>query len=45
MNSSCSIDSSGSLSLSGSTNNIRWQIANSDTSAGTFSLLIRQGRR
>jgi hypothetical protein len=43
MNSSCSIDSSGSLSLSGSTDNIRWQIANSDTSAGTFSLLIRQG--
>ena len=43
MNSSCSLDSSGSLSPSGSADNIRWQIANSDTSAGTFSLLIRQG--
>jgi uncharacterized protein len=43
MNSSCSLDSSGSLSPSGSADNIRWQISNSDTSAGTFSLLIRQG--
>jgi uncharacterized protein len=43
MNSSCSLDSSGSLSPSGSADNIRWQILNSDTSAGTFSLLIRQG--
>ena len=43
MNSSCSLDSSGSLNPSGSADNIRWQISNSDTSAGTFSLLIRQG--
>jgi hypothetical protein len=42
MNSSSSLDISGSLS-SGSANNIRWQITNSDTSDGTFSLLIRQG--
>ena len=43
MNSSCSLDISGSLAASGSADNIRWQIANSDTSDGTFSLLIRQG--
>ena len=43
MNSSCSLDSSGSLSASGSVNNIRWSIQNSDTGSGTFSLLIRQG--
>jgi len=43
MNSSCSLDSSGSLNPSGSENNIRWAIQNSDTSQGTFSLLIRQG--
>jgi hypothetical protein len=42
MNSTGSEDASGSLA-SGSADNIRWQIANSDTSAGTFSLLIRQG--
>jgi len=42
MNSSSSIDVSGSLA-SGSTDNIRWQIQNRDTSSGTFSLLIRQG--
>jgi hypothetical protein len=42
MNSSSSLDSSGSL-VSGSTDNIRWQIANRDTGSGTFSLLIRQG--
>ena len=42
MNSSSSIDASGSL-LSGSAVNIRYQILNSDTSSGTFSLLIRQG--
>jgi hypothetical protein len=33
---------SGSL-VSGSVDNIRYQIANRDTSSGTFSLLIRQG--
>jgi len=42
MNSSSSLDASGSL-LSGSADNIRWQITNADTSSGTFSLLIRQG--
>jgi hypothetical protein len=43
MNSSCSLDSSGSLNPSGSADNIRWAIQNSDTGSGTFSLLIRQG--
>lgn len=43
MNSSCSLDASGSLIDSGSSDNIRWQIANRDTGSGTFSLLIRQG--
>jgi hypothetical protein len=42
MNSTGSIDVSGSL-ISGSIDNIRYQILNSDTSSGTFSLLIRQG--
>jgi hypothetical protein len=42
MNNTGSEDVSGSLA-SGSADNIRWQVANSDTSAGTFSLLIRQG--
>jgi phage tail sheath protein FI len=42
MNSSSSLDSSGAL-LSGSNDNIRWQIVNADTSSGTFALLIRQG--
>ena len=42
MNSTGSIDVSGSL-VSGSLDNIRYQILNSDTSSGTFSLLIRQG--
>jgi hypothetical protein len=42
MNSSSSLDSSGSL-VSGSVNNIRWQITNRDTGSGTFSLLVRQG--
>jgi hypothetical protein len=42
MNSSSSLDASGSL-VSGSSDNIRWQIANADTSSGTFSLIIRQG--
>ena len=43
MNSSCSLVSGGSLSASGSANNIRWQITNQDTSQGTFSLFIRRG--
>ena len=42
MNSSSSLDVSGSLA-SGSSDNIRWQILNADSSSGTFSLLIRQG--
>ena len=41
-NSSSSLDTSGSLA-SGSTLNVRWQIANANTSSGTFTLLIRQG--
>jgi uncharacterized protein len=42
MNSSSSIDASGALE-SGSVDNIRYQISNTDTASGTFSLLIRQG--
>lgn len=42
MNSSSSLNSDGTLP-SGSTDNLRWQILNSDTSSGTFSLLVRQG--
>jgi hypothetical protein len=42
MNSTGSMDVSGSL-VSGSPDNIRYQITNSDTASGTFSLLIRQG--
>jgi hypothetical protein len=42
MNNTGSEDSAGAL-VSGSSDNIRWQIANSDTSSGTFSLLVRQG--
>ena len=42
MNNTGSEDISGSLA-SGSSDNIRWQVANSDTAQGTFSLIIRQG--
>jgi hypothetical protein len=42
MNSTSSLDSSGSLE-SGSVNNVRWEITNPSTSAGTFDLLIRRG--
>jgi phage tail sheath protein FI len=42
MNSSGAEDASGAL-VSGSVDNIRWQIVNSNTSSGTFDLLIRQG--
>lgn len=35
-------NSSGSLTL-GTVDNIRWEVANSDTSRGTFSLLVRRG--
>ena len=42
MNSSSSLDASGSLA-SGSSDNIRWQVVNSNISQGTFDLLIRRG--
>jgi phage tail sheath protein FI len=42
MNSSSSIDASGSL-LSGSVDNVRWEITNSNTGSGTFNVLIRRG--
>jgi hypothetical protein len=42
MNSSSSVDSQGALEL-GTSNNIRWQVVNPNTSSGTFGLLIRQG--
>ncbi len=41
-NSSSSIDTAGAL-LSGSKDNIRWEIVNPNTSSGAFDLLIRQG--
>jgi len=42
MNSGFATGSNGTL-LSGSSDNIRWQISNVNTGSGTFSLLIRQG--
>jgi phage tail sheath protein FI len=42
MNSSSSLDASGSLA-SGSADNIRWEIISPNTGSGTFGLLIRQG--
>lgn len=42
MNNSGSILSDGSLA-SGSTDNVRWEIQNANTSSGTFTLLVRQG--
>ena len=42
MNSTSSEDASGSLA-SGSKDNIRWEISQTDTASGTFTLLIRQG--
>jgi len=42
MNNSGSVGTNGILD-SGSADNVRWQITNSDTGSGTFSLLIRQG--
>jgi hypothetical protein len=41
-NSSSSLDANGALA-SGSANNVRWQIVNSNTASGTFDLLIRKG--
>ena len=42
LNSSSSLDSSGSLEL-GTSDNVRWEISNPSTSSGTFDLLIRRG--
>jgi hypothetical protein len=42
MNSTSTEDSSGAL-FSGSVDNIRWEIISSNTSSGTFGLLIRRG--
>jgi phage tail sheath protein FI len=42
MNNSGSILSDGSLA-SGSNMNVRWEVQNTDTSSGTFTLLVRQG--
>ena len=41
-NNTSSIDASGSLG-SGSADNVRWEIQNSNTSSGTFALIIRRG--
>jgi hypothetical protein len=42
MNSSSSLDTAGALA-SGSSDNVRWQIVNSNTGSGTFDLLVRRG--
>ena len=42
MNSSSSVDASGSLA-DGTSNNLRFNIQNVSTSSGTFDLLVRQG--
>ena len=42
MNSNSSLATDGTLP-SGSVDNYRWEIANSDTGSGTFSLLVRRG--
>jgi len=42
MNSDSTLSSTGALE-SGSTDNIRWEIASPSTSSGTFSVIIRQG--
>lgn len=42
MNSSGSLNANGSL-VSGSSDNLRWEIASVNTSSGQFSLLIRRG--
>jgi phage tail sheath protein FI len=42
MNNSGSVTTSGSL-VSGSGDNIRWEVANVDSGSGQFSLLIRRG--
>jgi hypothetical protein len=40
---STSTEGSNGILPSGSTDNVRWQITNRNTSSGTFDLLIRQG--
>ena len=42
MNNSGSVSTSGSL-VSGSTENVRWEVTNIDSGSGTFNLLIRRG--
>jgi hypothetical protein len=42
MNSSSPLDSSGALA-SGSKDNLRWEITNSNTGSGTFNVLVRRG--
>jgi phage tail sheath protein FI len=42
MNNSGALNSDGSL-VSGSVDNVRWEITNSNTGSGTFNVLIRQG--
>ena len=42
MNNNQGLQSNGSL-ISGSADNVRWQIVSPDTASGTFTLLIRQG--
>ena len=42
MNSSGTLNSDGTL-VNGTSDNIRWEITNSNTGSGTFNVLIRQG--
>ena len=42
MNSSSSLDSNQALAT-GSRDNVRWEVATSNTSSGTFTLLVRRG--
>ena len=42
MNNSGALDTAGAL-ISGSADNVRWEIINPNTSSGTFDLLVRQG--
>ena len=42
MNSSGTLNADGSL-ISGSLDNVRWEITNSNTGSGTFNVIIRQG--
>ena len=42
MNSSSSLKADGSMD-SGSTDNVRWEVLNSNTGSGTFDLLVRRG--